>query len=160
MLLNKANPGLAESLGLDLGDSLEIRVSALASEQIEQITAYLESFLDVYNSPTSSFIAQLPLEIKVVKLCLGETASVLNSQNVKPVGTSSLAKKITVEKKVDSPISKTESTAPFLTAANDFSQAEVLEKWTEFLTRLKSANHSLSFILQNCQVGCISGGKF
>lgn len=160
MLLNKANPGLAESLGLDLGDSLEIRVSALASElKIEQITSYLESFLDVYNNSTSSFIVQLPLEIKVVKLCLGETASISESQNIKPIGTSSISKKITVEKKTDNPVSQIEPTAPLSAIANDFSQAEVLEKWPEFLTRLKSANHSLSFILQNCQVGGISDGK-
>lgn len=160
MLLNKANPGLAESLGLDLGDSLEIRVSALASElKIEQITSYLESFLDVYNNSTSSFIVQLPLEIKVVKLCLGETASISESQNIKPIGTSSISKKITVEKKTDNPVSQIEPTAPLSAAANDFLQAEVLEKWPEFLTRLKSANHSLSFILQNCQVGGISDGK-
>jgi DNA polymerase-3 subunit gamma/tau len=160
MLLNKANPGLAESLGLDLGDSLEIRVSALAAElKIEQIATYLEAFLDVYNNSASSFIAQLPLEIKVVKLCLTETALMSNSQNVKPVSSAPLSKKITVEKKNDTPVSKTESAAPLLSAANDFSQAEVLDKWAEFLTRLKSANHSLSFILQNCQVGCISDGK-
>lgn len=155
MLLNKANPGLAESLGLDLGDSVEIRVSALAAElKIEQITTYLEAFLDVYNNSTSSFIAQLPLEIKVVKLCLAETTTISNSQKIKPVVSTLLS-----EKKINTSASKTESAAPLLSVANDFSQAEVLEKWAEFLTRLKSANHSLSFILQNCQVGCISGGK-
>ena len=30
-------------------------------------------------------------------------------------------------------------------------QTEVLEKWPEFLVKIKKYNHSLSFVLQNCQ---------
>ena len=34
-----------------------------------------------------------------------------------------------------------------------------MAKWSEFLNRLKSVNHSLSFILQNCKLGEIANGK-
>ena len=158
MLLSKANPGLAESLGLDLGDTLEIRISALAADlKIEQIILYLESFLDVYNNSTSSFIVQLPLEIKVVQLCLGEAVISPAKPSVKPIATPVAAKNPVVEQKTE-PVVNIEPTTHKNIASN-FSHEEVLTKWSEFLNRLKSANHSLSFILQNCQFSEISDGK-
>ncbi len=163
MLLNKANPGLAESLGLDLGDSLEIKISALTAElKIEQLVVYLEAFLDVYNNSMASFIVQLPLEIKVVQLCLGNyvvSGSVNSINTVKP--TTVISSAVDAKKVKDKPadtIIKTEI-IDYKNLAPDFSQAEVMAKWSEFLTRLKSANHSLSFILQNCQVSEIINGK-
>jgi len=161
MLLNKANPGLAESLGLDLGDSLELRISALAAElKIEQIVSYLEAFLDVYSNSNSSFIVQLPLEIKVVSLCLGDIPTpVISSTITKPSSSvKATVKNIVSEPTTTEPIKNTESTTPKSAAAN-FSQAEVLAKWPEFLNRLKSANHSLAFILQNCQISDIANAK-
>ena len=158
MLLNKANPGLAESLGLDLGDSLEIRIGALSSElKIEQIILYLEAFLDVYNNSISSFIVQLPLEIKVVSLCLGATTITPVSSN--PVTANRpVSKTITKEADVVSRPANTLEDLPNNPAA-DFSQAEAAAKWPEFLARLRQQNHSLSFILQNCQVGAICESK-
>ncbi|MEI6835828.1 MAG: DNA polymerase III subunit gamma/tau [Candidatus Falkowbacteria bacterium] len=157
ILLSKANSGLAESLGLDLGDTLEIRISALASElKIEQIILYLESFLAVYNNLNSSFIVQLPLEMKIVELCLEAPFvsmslpdSVSNASSPKPVS-SSLPKKSVAAK---TPDLKTN------TSVINFSQSEAAAKWPEFLARLRQQNHSLSFILQNCQVGAILSNK-
>ena len=164
ILLNKANPGLAESLGLDLGDSLEIRISALAKDlKIEQVILYLESFLEVYNNLTPSFIAQLPLEIKVVELCLDAT----KTNTIIPPSAQVVTPKITSASQVVPQVNQTnpensilniEQLIPTNTAAN-LSQPETAAKWSEFLNRLKSANHSLSFILQNCQVGEIANGK-
>lgn len=159
ILLNKATPGLAESLGLDLGDSLEIRITALAAElKTEQIILYLESFLDVYNNSAASFIIQLPLEIKTVELCLGingpatQTVSPIINPPVAPMKsvTPATPKNSSVDPKTD-----TLTSAP----AADFSQTDALAKWPEFLARLRQQNHSLSFILQNCQVGAITDSK-
>jgi DNA polymerase III gamma/tau subunit len=159
MLLNKANPGLAESLGLDLGDSSEIKISALTTElKIEQIISYLESFLDVYNNSTSSFIVQLPLEIKVVQLCLGETAVNVVAPSIKPIAAPTLAKAPAIEKKEDA-TTKIEPITTITNMADNLAHEQVAAKWSEFLNRLKSANHSLSFILQNCQVGEIANGR-
>lgn len=158
MLLNKANPGLAESLGIDLGDSLEIKISTLTAElNIEQIVSYLEAFLDVYGNSSSSFIVQLPLEIKVVQLCLGSYTVSNPVSAVKPVIN---VAPITNTKKEDKPVvaAKVES-SEYKNLAPDFSQSEVTSHWSEFLTRIKSVNHSLSFILQNCQISEIAGGK-
>jgi DNA polymerase III subunit gamma/tau len=159
MLLNKANPGLSESLGLDLGDSFEIRIGTLASElKIEQIISYLEAFLDVYNNSTSSFIVQLPLEIKVVQLCLGDSVASVVTPITKPITTPTIAKATVAEKKEDITV-KIETASAISNIASDLSHEEVVIKWSEFLNRLKSVNHSLSFILQNCKLGEITNGR-
>ena len=161
ILLNKVNPGLAQNLGLDLGDSLEIRISSLADKlEINQIVLYLEAFLKVYNNSTPSFIVQLPLEIKVIELCLDSNkvnSNVINNHELLNKKESPVAKIADNQKpnisQVDSINIKMAAVAP------DQSEAEVSAKWPEFLIKLRSANYSLSFILQNCQAGALSGGK-
>jgi len=149
ILLSKANPGLAESLGLDLGDSLEIKISAISQElKTEQIILYLETFLEVYNNSSFSFIVQLPLEMKVVELCLD-----LAAPKIAPVTPLKKTNTVSENKAVD-----IKGPLPSNSAA-DFSQEEAAAKWPEFLARLRQQNHSLSFILQNCQLGAITNGK-
>jgi DNA polymerase-3 subunit gamma/tau len=151
MLLSKANPGLPESLGLDLGDSLELRISTLGAQlKMEQIVSYLEAFLSVYNNSTSTFIAQLPLEMKIVELCSDTPvvrAVTPTSSTVAPT-----AKKSTKE---TAPVVDNINTNP----AVDFSVADVTAKWPEILQRLRIQNHSLSFVFQNCRVGEICNAK-
>lgn len=150
MLLSKANPGLPESLGLDLGDSLELRISTLGAQlNMEQIVTYLEAFLSVYNNSNSTFIAQLPLEMKIVELCSDAKPIV---RVVAPIAntTTPVTKKNTAE------------AAPEVNNTNpavDFSVAEVTAKWPEILQRLRIQNHSLSFVFQNCRVGEIANAK-
>lgn len=151
ILLSKANPGLPESLGLDLGDSLELRISALSADlKMEQIVNYLEAFLSVYNNNSSTFIAQLPLEMKIVELC---------SDNIKPVArvmTSTASVASSVTKKSDQGIAPAANSVHG-SPAPDFSIAEVTAKWPEILQVLRGQNHSLFFVFQNCRVGEISG---
>lgn len=152
MMLSKTNPGLAQSLGLDLGDSLEIKINTLSAElKIEQIINYLEALIVVYNNNQASFITQLPLEIKIVELCLDSSSSKISDTIVKPL----------ISGNSSSPVLKTESKSESLEKKStiNLSIAEVTAKWSEFLNRLKSANHSLSFILQNCQVSAITNGN-
>jgi len=157
ILLSKANSGLAESLGLDLGDTLEIRISALAAElKIDQIILYLESFVTVYNNLNSSFIVQLPLEMKIVELCLETpTAKTILSENI----AANLSLKTTASGLPKKSITPKTEEPEANTAVINFSQAEAAAKWPEFLARLRQQNHSLSFILQNCQVGAILSNK-
>ncbi len=153
MLLNKANPGLAESLGIDLGDSLEIRISALSLElRMEQIVAYLESFLSVYSNNYSAFIAQLPLEMKIVELCTEAPKPFIPTEAPSPTISKPEVKSVNKEVPV-----KTQTNNDSL--ANNFTLAEVTAKWPEFLARLREQNHSLSFILQNCRMSEICEAK-
>jgi DNA polymerase-3 subunit gamma/tau len=153
MLLSKANPGLPESLGLDLGDSLELRISTLGAElKMEQIVDYLEAFLSVYNNSNSTFIAQLPLEMKIVELCSEVVKPVTKAATSITNTAAPVAKKNTTE---TTPVVNNINAAP----AADFSVAEVTAKWPEILQRLRIQNHSLSFVFQNCRVGEIANAK-
>lgn len=153
ILLNKANPGLAESLGLDLGSSLEMKILELSNGlDNEKIITYLEAFLSLYHNHNNSFIAQLPLEMKIVELCLTNKTVVLPPKaKIESLSVSQGLKKETPK---DNPEPKANYDLNYNLAA-----AEVLTKWPEFLVRLKGANHSLSFILQNCRVEGVSDGK-
>ena len=156
MLLNKANPGLAESLGLDFGDTLELRISALSSElKTDQIIAYLEALLSVYNNSSSSFIAQLPLEMKIIELC-SESSFTKTSPVITTSKPDQPLKSVSPEIRNPKPL-KTDNNHGG--ATTDFSVEEVNSKWPEFLARIREQNHSLSFILQNCRNSAISGGN-
>ncbi len=153
ILLNKANPGLAESLGLDLGSSLEMKILELSNGlDNEKIITYLEAFLSLYHNHNNSFIAQLPLEMKIVELCLTNKTVVL------PPKTKIESLSVSQELKKEAPKDNPEPKANYDLNCN-LAAAEVLTKWPEFLVRLKGANHSLSFILQNCRVEGVSDGK-
>lgn len=153
ILLNKANPGLAESLGLDLGSSLEMRILELSNNlDNEKIITYLEAFLHLYHNHNNSFIAQLPLEMKIVELCLTNKTVVMPPK----AKIDSLSDSLSLKKEASKDVPEAKINYDLncnLTAP------EVLAKWPEFLARLKGANHSLSFILQNCRVEGVSDGK-
>lgn len=153
ILLNKANPGLAESLGLDLGSSLEMRILELSNNlDNEKIISYLEAFLHLYHNHNNSFIAQLPLEMKIVELCLTNKTVVMPPK----AKNDSLSDSLSLKKETSKDVPEAKINYDLncnLTAT------EVLARWPEFLARLKGANHSLSFILQNCRVEGVSYGK-
>lgn len=153
ILLNKANPGLAESLGLDLGSSLEMRILELSNNlDNEKIISYLEAFLHLYHNHNNSFIAQLPLEMKIVELCLTNKTVVMPPK----AKIDSLSDSLSLKKETSKDVPEAKINYDLncnLTAT------EVLARWPEFLARLKGANHSLSFILQNCRVEGVSDGK-
>jgi DNA polymerase-3 subunit gamma/tau len=161
ILLNKVNPGLSESLGVDLGNSFELKINNLSANlNLDNIVLYLESFMSLYNTNNSYSVAHLPLEIKIIQLCnLDSVISTKNDNNIKLV--KPISKKIEVnteapvlEIKKEDEIDKIE----IVGIASDLNQEMVMAKWLEFLTRIKNSNHSLSFILQNCQAGEIKNG--
>lgn len=161
ILLSKVNPGLSESLGIDLGNSFELKINTLSADlKLDDIVLYLESFMSLYNISNSYSVAHLPLEIKIIQLCGLETTSVIKTissiKPIKPVNKTveSNDDVKAVEIKKEENINSVEN----LNIASDLNQEMVMSKWLEFLTRIKNSNHSLSFILQNCQAGEIKNG--
>jgi DNA polymerase-3 subunit gamma/tau len=159
MILSKVNPELSDSFGLNLGDSLEIRVNTiLGLLTLDNLIFYARRLLDAYNEK-NQLILQLPLELAVIEICLGEknTSRVVNEELAKtPIYE---AKKIVspnlnqdLPPKLNSAPLKTETFKIKLSnPAPDLNQSDILEKWPEFLVKIKKHNHSLSFVLQNCE---------
>ena len=153
MILNKVSASLTDNLGLNMGESLEIKISSILSNiSWEQLLFFTKRFLEAYNDSKNSLILQLPLELAIVELCYSTnqapspslSSPVVNSNSVS-VANKNTATAIKPIKKEEAGVKKISD------QVINLNQAEVLEKWPEFLIKIKKYNHSLSFVLQNCQ---------
>ncbi len=158
MIISKLSPELAVALGLNLGDNLELKISKINSNlDINHLTAYAERLLLVYNEK-NQLIPQLPLELALIDLCLNKNSinykSEINISTKDEHVKDSFNKNNNIQKTL---VTKQLGGQP--QAKNELSSVqnievncqEVLEKWPEFLIKIKKHNHSLSFVLQNCE---------
>ena len=171
MMLDKLSPGLSDSLGLDLGQSLEKELSVITSNiDAKKISSLLKRFMETSSALNSSNILQLPLEIAIAEACLDISSykevvqekelprsnpPVSSWQNTKT--TPSVEKSPEIKTTV-----KSEVIAPTNTPSDSQAQMrleEVMSLWPECLVKIKKYNHSLSFILQNCNPGEIKNGS-
>lgn len=179
IMLTKVSPGLADNLGLSLGESLEIKINSISDNlSWEQLIVFTRRFLEAYNDNKNPLISQLPLELAIIDLCyssprdsFASTSGQINSPGVSSISNPPSSSVPPVQKKenivkkeneVKAEISpakiETGGTEVLRTVGGstntviiNLSESEVLEKWPEFLVRIKKHNHSLSFVLQNCQ---------
>ncbi len=158
IMLSKVNPSLSDNLGLNMGESLEIKINNISNNlNWEQLLNYTRRFLEAYNDNKNQLISQLPLELAIVDICYG-AAKISTPISVSSFGNTSrpsfLAKENPIKPEIKpSPerIAKSDSIGSGTgKAVINLDQAEVLEKWPEFLVKIKKYNHSLSFVLQNC----------
>lgn len=155
IMLSKLNPTLNETLGLNLGESLEIKLNEVANNlNWEQVIKFTRSFLEVYNDSRSPLISQLPLEIMITEICLGVDKAPMVPKEVINAPKDVLPKKTAAKTSVSTAVKKNSNK----TVVN-LKQGEVLEKWPEFLVKIKKYNHSLSFVLQNCQPQQVKDGE-
>jgi len=134
MMLDKLSPNLANGLGLDFGDSLEIEINNLNSAlSLEQIALYAETLSVVINDLKNSAIIQLPLELAIVNLCSDVKVAIVK-EDVKVVQTKTVSAKVVVKN------------------SDPISSNLIMERWNEVLLRVKPVNHSLFFVLQSSRV--------
>lgn len=158
IMLGKLSPELVDTLGLDLGESLEKRLANVAENlNWEQILIFTRRFLETINDYKNPLIPQLPLELAVAELCFGSTQS--GSQISSPDYNPPPAKPFNPVKPGKSVISS--RTQPVDNKKSDLNLAasEINSKWPEFLVKIKKHNHSLSFVLQNCEPREIKNGN-
>lgn len=144
IMLGKINPGLTEKLGLEFGETLEIKINEISKDlTLEQLINLLEKFIKVRNDIKDSFIAQLPLELAIAELCMvRETYSKVEPAKVQKNNPSSPAKQ----------------TASSQISGN-INIDKIISKWPEVLAKIKKYNHSLSFILRVCQPKDLKGNQ-
>lgn len=156
MIISKVSPELSDSFGLNLGDSLEMKINSLsAGTPLDKLVAYVRRLITAYDEK-NPLILQLPLELAAVEICAAPGIAAAPPR-VAPAAAPTKTRPAAV---VPPAPNKTE--APSAPAADrDFSlSAEaVKEKWPEFLVKIKKYNHSLSFVLQNCEPQEISAGQ-
>lgn len=149
LLLSKVSPGLAENVGLDFGENIELKINELQSKlSLETIIRFANRFNSLASEQKNALIIQLPLELAIIELCLSSEAPVVST----PTKSSAISKGIEKEKpeKSEKP---TESVIK-----KDIRDEELEKKWVEFLIKIKHLNHSLSFIMQNSKPEGIKDG--
>jgi DNA polymerase-3 subunit gamma/tau len=152
LMLMKINPALSDWLGLELGEALEVRLSQISKGLTqEQLLAFLEQSIKVLSELKSSFIIQLPLELMIARICTAPAQPVAvapSTAAAAPTATPSAAAA------TEAPAPKSE-----VISSGNLDYELILSKWNEFLVRIKTYNHSLSFILKVCQPKSLNGSE-
>lgn len=151
LLLNKVSPGLAENVGLDFGENIELKINELQSKlSLETIIRFAYRFNSLAGEQKNALIIQLPLELAIIELCLSSEVPV-----AAPIATPTPTPKTiatTPSKKIESAeISESK-------ICKEINDEELEKKWIEFLIKIKHLNHSLSFIMQNSKPEGIKDG--
>lgn len=168
IILNKLSPELADNFGLDLGESLEKRLNEVADNlNWEQLFIFTRCFLEVSVNSKNPLIPQLPLELAVAELCFGLSHIIPPAPAVDFNLPKNISSRPPSFKKDSVPPNEAPPNEPDLAKSGgavkktilNLSPGEVMAKWPEFLVKIKKYNHSLSFVLQNCQPQEIKDGK-
>ncbi len=160
LMLDKLNPEMADNLGLDLGENLEKRLRLVAENlDWEQLFLFTRRFLEAANDNRSSLIPQLPLELAIGELCFGSSPlAVSTSSDINlPKNQALKAVKPNIPG-TQAPASPAVGRKP-LSSSQNLSSEEITAKWPEFLVKIKKYNHSLSFVLQNCEPRIVKDGS-
>ncbi len=159
MILNKINDSLASSLGLDLSEKLEIKISELNKNfSLDDLIKISEEFILASKELKFALITQMPLELAIINLCQSRTnnyyvknnelsENIINNSKIMEDGNN----KINEEEVVD------KNNLEKIITSDIFPGFD--EKWSEFLTKLKPINNSLSFVMQSCKVSDFNNNK-
>jgi len=154
IMLAKVNPSLTDNLGLNLGENLEMKISEIAAKlSNEKVVIFIKRFLEINNEQKNSAISQLGLELAIIDLCYESftnnllTSSGMNSSRREDEQLVINKTPLKSEEKKNILPKEEENSGPIF----NLNHQEVMDKWPEFLVKIKKHNHSLSFVLQNCQ---------
>ncbi len=161
LVLVKINPVLAEKFGLELGESLEIKINEITKIiEVPFLVGAMERIMKAHNEISKSFIMQLPVEIAVAEICLGGgtveatsppapvTPPQVNNTPIKPV----------VKTPTNPPVKKETQENRASSSNVSMDEDSIMGKWHEVLAGIKKYNHSLGFILRACKpVGVVDG---
>ncbi|HPT08214.1 MAG TPA: DNA polymerase III subunit gamma/tau [bacterium] len=144
MILSQVSDSLSSSLGLDLSEKIEIRISELNKNfSINDLIKISSEFLNASKELPTALIAPMPLELAIINIC--------------SIGGN--------EKSNDKKTNLPNPDKPLISKSNTISSNAVINKeeieknWPEFLTRLKPHNHSLSFVMQSCKITDVNDNK-
>lgn len=154
LLMDKISPGLSDSLGLDLGESLEKEIIKLSElSKGDELIFLLKKFMETSSAPANQNIPQLPLEIVIAEICFSSNKTELpvredykkeelvdkKKENITTNNTSQVKEVVVESDNIKKEINK------------NISLKEISDRWPEFLLKIKNKNHSLSFVLQSCK---------
>ncbi len=168
ILLDKINPGLSDSLGMELEEEMEKKILEIIKvADISSLNMLINGFLTANYDNRSSLIPQLPLEMLIIEYCSSNFSISRDNVNnsISKIKTAPIINK-TEEKKdnieENEELGSRENINNKEDIVNDKVNLDinsVIKKWPEFLLKIKNSNHSLSFIMQSCQPSEIKNGN-
>jgi len=187
IMLGKVNIALEEKLGTDIGEEFEMKLNEIKKDiTLPVLIVILEKFIEAKSKIKSSFIAQLPIELAIIEICLTtgnqpsqnftanhnttrnnpvikntELPPIKNVNPTPPPIMPSIPNNIN-DVKIDNTekieVENKEESKAQITESN-IDKELLLSRWNEFLARIKKYNHSLSFVLKVCQPREVIGNK-
>jgi DNA polymerase III subunit gamma/tau len=158
ILLTKINPALGERLGLDIGESFEVKINDLKKNlEAGYLIIILEKFIAAKTEMKNSFIIQMPMELAIAELCLESAKAaprVVAPASAAPAFRPTAIPKAALE---NTPPAANVSSADI--SASGIDKEKILSRWSEVLAKIKKYNHSLSFILHQCLPRDLDGNK-
>lgn len=145
-VLQKINPALASSTGLEFGESLENRLLELSGRfEVTELSFLIERFTSAAKEIKDAPIVQLPLELAMIDFCFGTAVSDRAQTISRPLTN------LTVTPTKNSPVAEKKSKKITPNSATPiFTKAALETLWQELLIRIKQHNHSLAFVLKSC----------
>jgi DNA polymerase-3 subunit gamma/tau len=147
MILIKISPELIVSLGVDLGESLETKmIETNGQTNVSFLLKLIEKFIKAKDELKGAFIIQLPLELAIIDVLTEEAPAVVR-----------VAKTEQTTQQADVMQQARPMTRSITNSNLHFDN--IMQKWIEFLNRIKQTNHSLSFTLKTCQPHDLQGNE-
>ncbi len=175
IMLMKLSQGLGERLGLELGESMDLRASEISQKlDNRQVIRMIERMLAARTGMRGSFIEHLPIEVAIIELCLPEQEQRPIREDLPAKATQAISGIFQRPASAQAPVIKTAPSAsesvsqpaptpvpssPSLPPVANLGKEEIFSRWNEVLARVKDHNHSLSFILRACQPTDINGNQ-
>jgi hypothetical protein len=180
LLIAKINPSLGEKIGLEIGESYEIRINEIKKDlPIDRIVGILEKLLIAKKEMKNAFITQLPLEMALAELCFETSRPIIVPPTFTPPTRPTSGNSFNPPAPKAPPyVSPTSNNEPAVKSSVVNESAAVYEsvvvedgvcavtdlasftsRWNEVLVKVKKYNHSLSFVLGNCCPKTFSGNK-
>lgn len=157
MILSKVNDSLSSSLGLDLGEKLEIKINKLNSNfSLEDLIKITEDFMIALKELPNALISQMPLELAIINIC---HHSNFNNKNNEIINREIKTNENFIEVKNLDKNNEGNIRSRKISGLTPITKEDLEKRWPEFLTKLKPYNHSLSFVMQSCKINNINGNE-
>lgn len=160
IMLQSVQPGLAEKLGLDLGEQTELKITQmLKTLSLAHCLRLLKRFM-LLSKDINTSLDQLSFEVAAVELAQSIDTSDDNKDNfnVRPTKLNNTKPDHNLKEAQATSVTDSNVEVSSVMAA-DVKAEEVLSRWPEVLMKIKKHNHSLSFVLQNCIPEAIVAGS-
>jgi DNA polymerase III subunit gamma/tau len=156
MILGKVNNSLPSNLGLDLGEKAESQINNLNKNfSLDDLISITEEIILASKNIPESLIPQMPLELAIINICKGKKIDFndieekTNALKENSNNNASYKKDVLSE---DKEVGGGDDVAKPSSVVEKNICEDNEKLWPEFLKKLRSKNHSLSFVMQSCSI--------